>query len=901
MRVVTAPAGSGRTQFVMEAARAALRAGDTSLRVLAPTATLAQHLRNELAREGFVFRASMVQTLHQFVEPWCGDKPEVARATLHLIAEEAVRRAKRPEFARVAGLAGFCASTARVIAEFSAAGCASERLAQNLPDAPLAQAFLAVYREVERGLEARGLAMRAERLARAAKRIESEGTGEIRTILIEGFHALPEPELRVISALDSRAAVTMVLTDEVLAQKVCAAVGPVERKTLPPSRPRAAERFFRAQTVERESEEIARRIVEQVSGGRLFREIGIIVRAADAYEPVLRSTLARFGIPARFYFDAPLDRQPAIRMIAGAMDAMLEGWDHERMLAALRLAPRFANSIAMDRFDFAVREQMPGAGLGGLKALLVDDEGKPITTDAGRLLRKIDRIGAIEEWRGFEMAPKDWAAQSSALTALYRPARPVEGVSHARAIEWRSQSAALEEFEKALQSTAAALDANRRMSLAEFWGAMKQALRLTPLRAPDGRRNVVHVLSADEARQWELPVVFVCGMAEKQFPDVHRQDGFFPDWARRRLQQNGIGVRTTEDFEREERALFDAAAGTAASLLTFSYAEFDEGGNPNLQSIYLEGRSLVAEPVSGASPRPAAEAETALQAPALEISALDLLASLKERTAHFSPSSLETYLTCPFKYFAGRTLKLQPPPVRPEERLDPSLQGDIVHETLAEWYRQPRDVGGLFDEVFARVAEENRIPLTLKTERLRDAMREDVKAFAADAQWPRAAFQSEAERDFDFPLEGLLIIGKIDRLDTGAEDRAFVIDYKYSSAQNVRKRLEDPARLQAELYLMAAERAFGKKPAGMFYVSLRGEVKYFGWRYGGSPEALGKEPPAEWLETAARRALGAAAGIRAGRVEAKPIQPEVCDHCEFCDVCRYAAPLGAELAEEAGE
>ena len=901
MRIVTGPAGSGKTQFVLERVRAALRSGDDSVCVLAPTATLAQHLQNQLAREGFLFRSKLVQTLHGFVEPWAGKKPEVPAAALYLITEEAVGRVNRPEFARVARLAGFCSSLAHRIEEFSAAGCDSARLAESLPAAPLAEAFLAVYREVESELEKRGLAMRAARLAEVARKIEADGLGEIRTILLAGFYALPEPELRVIAALDKHADVTITLADGSLAASASSVSQRVSREVLARMRPAPAERLFRAPSIEREAEEIARRIIEQVASGRLFREIGIVVRAADVYEPVLRSTLTRFGIPAHFYFDAPLDRQPAIRMISGAVDAMLAGWDHDRMLAVLRLAPRFANSIAMDRLDFAVREQMPGAGLGGLKALLVDGEGKPFSTEAGRVMRKIDRIGPSEEWRGFEMTPKEWASQMSALAALYRPARPAEGVPHERALEWRGQSAALKEFEKALEATADAMDSNRRVAFSEFWCAVKKILRLMPLRTPDGRRNTVHVLSADESRQWELPVVFVCGMAEKQFPAVHRQDGFFPDWARRRLQQDGIGVRTTEDFEHEERALFEAVAGTATSLLTFSYAEFGADGNPNLQSIYLADRSLAAESLDEARPQPARAVQVPRQARALEIQAPDLLANLMQRTAHFSPSALETFLTCPFKYFAGRTVKLKLPPARPDERLEAPLQGEIVHETLAEWYREPRDIGALFDEAFARAVEKKRIPLTLPTERLRDAMRRDVITFAADTQWQRDQYKSETEKEFDFPLEGLIISGKIDRMDVDAEDRAFVIDYKYSAAQSVRKRLDDPARLQAELYLMAAERGFGKKPAGMYYVSLRGEVRYFGWQFGADEGALGKEPPPDWLETAERRTLAAAAEIRAGRVEARPIQPEVCKHCEYCDVCRYAARMGAEAAEEAGE
>ena len=49
--------------------------------------------------------------------------------------------------------------------------------------------------------------------------------------------------------------------------------------------------------------------------------------------------------------------------------------------------------------------------------------------------------------------------------------------------------------------------------------------------------------------------------------------------------------------------------------------------------------------------------------------------------------------------------------------------------------------------------------------------------------------------------------------DIDAAHRAFVFDYKYSNAQNTKGKLENQNLLQAPLYLMAAERSFGVKPA----------------------------------------------------------------------------------------
>ena len=871
MLLVTGPAGSGKTAFVVDRFRGALRAGNDAIRLLAPTATLAQHLQNRLAREGFVFRRGLIQTLSGFVEDWAGDVPQAPDTVLYLLVEDAARRVNRPEFAGVAHMPGFCASLTHTIAEFSSAGCDSARLAGSVPESPLGAAFLAVYQEVDRELERRGVTTRAKRLERAAERIESQGLGGIRTIWLDGFHALPDPELRVIGALSHHADLTLTLGDRDATETVRARLHAMGFRQERAGRPRAtpAMALMRAPGIEREAEEIARRILEQAAAGRPFREMGIIVRAAGTYVPVLRSTLERFGVPARFYFDSDLERHPAVRFPVGAVDAMLGGWDHAQTLKVLRLAPRFADSNVMDRFDFAVREQIPNAGLGALKALLAATPG------AERLMRLIDDLGAIEEWRSFEMAPKDWAARFRTLRHLFRPDARSLGVS-----------LPVPEMDEALDEAALALE-SRAMGIEDFWRAVKSVLRLKPLRLKDGRRNVVQVLSAEEARQWVLPVMFVCGMVEKQFPRFHAQDPFFPDAARCRLNATGIRVRTAAEFEREERALFDSAVGRATMLTTLSYPEFDARGERNLPSLYLEGLPLVAEESRAVRPQP--RYPPALRGRA-EIRVPGLLEFLRDKTTKLSPTDLESFLQCPFQYFGRRTLRLKAAPSRPQDRLDFLVQGNIVHEVLAAWWVDQGDVAPLFESVFERHVEDERIPIGYHTERLHNAMLDDLRGFVGDGQWPRGDFQSRMEEKFVFSLdESLAISGKIDRLDTAPDGRAYVIDYKYSSAQNTKDKLKDENLLQAPLYLMAAEEFFGVKAAGMFYVGIKGGVVYSGW----------KEIPEGWLEQKKEQTLQVVAAIRAGRVDVAPANPDKCIYCEFRDVCRVEAGAAEALAEGA--
>ncbi len=403
---------------------------------------------------------------------------------------------------------------------------------------------------------------------------------------------------------------------------------------------------------------------------------------------------------------------------------------------------------------------------------------------------------------------------------------------------------------------------------------------------------MVQVLSAPEARQWVLPVVFVCGMVEKQFPQFHRQDPFFPDGARARLNAAGMRVRTAAEFEREERALFDSAV-TRATMLTTLSAIPNSTGAARAICRRCSWRALRFRWKRRAPVRPrarnTAHANRSLTVAApIGIAAPPLLEFIAARTRTLSPTALETYLPCPFQYFATRLLRLKTAPPRPAERLDFLTQGNIVHEVLAGWWREGGDIAALFENVFARYVEEKRIPAaSYQTERLRNGMLEDLLQFARADIWPRGAYESRTEEPFEFELApGLAIRGKIDRLDVQG-DLAYVVDYKYSSTQRVKERREDENLLQAPLYLMAAEKYFHLRPAGVFYAGMKGEIRYVGWSHDGPIQS---EPiPEDWFARTTARTLAAVSEIRGGRVEPAPAHPAKCRFCDARDICRFEA------------
>jgi len=408
-------------------------------------------------------------------------------------------------------------------------------------------------------------------------------------------------------------------------------------------------------------------------------------------------------------------------------------------------------------------------------------------------------------------------------------------------------------------------------------------LRLTPLRVDDGRRNVVHVLGAHEARQWRLPVVFVCGLVEKQFPKFHTQDPFFPEAARAQLKQASIRLRTAADFEAEERFLFDWSVTRATESLTLSYPQCDARGQQNLRSLYLDGVTAEASPWKPVLPQPGRH--SAATRPLAVIASPDLLEALRLRHQVFRPTALESYLQCPFQFFGRYTLHLHAAPARPEKRLDFRTQGSIVHGVLAKLHRDGGRLEEAFESVFREICERDRLPAGYRTEASRERMLADLRALVEDPAWTQGR-EIRTEQKFNYRLSAdVEINGRVDRIDVTRDGGAYVIDYKYSGAQNTKSLGTNQNLLQPQLYMLALERFFELRPEGM---------SYWGFKGGIQRTPLIQFEPAPAIETALR----IADEVRAGRVEPHPADPEKCRFCELRDVCRFVAAAPA-LAEGA--
>src|ERR1019366_750884 len=241
----------------------------------------------------------------------------------------------------------------------------------------------------------------------------------------------------------------------------------------------------------------------------------------------------------------------------------------------------------------------------------------------------------------------------------------------------------------------------------------------------------------------------------------------------------------------------------------------------------LDSVSAAPSPWKSVLPQPGRQ-HGAARPPAV-IASPDLLEAVTLRRQAFRPTGLESYLQCPFQFFGRDTLRLQAAPARPEQRLDFRTQGTIVHAVLAAIHGDPQALEETFDRIFRRICEEQCVPPGYRTEACRQRMLADVRALVEDPAWTQG-YQIRTEQKFRYKLGAdVEISGRIDRIDVAPNNGAYVIDYKYSGAQNTKSRGTDETLLQPQLYLLAIERSFELRPEGMTYWGLKGGVQRNGW------------------------------------------------------------------------
>jgi ATP-dependent helicase/DNAse subunit B len=333
------------------------------------------------------------------------------------------------------------------------------------------------------------------------------------------------------------------------------------------------------------------------------------------------------------------------------------------------------------------------------------------------------------------------------------------------------------------------------------------------------------------------------------------------------------------------------------------------------------------------------QAETVSKAPG-PLANPSVLAALRDVHA-YGGTTLEGFDVCSYRWFVSHELSpqpLDPPP-------DPLVQGGIVHavlyalyeerpgstalprpDSLSAWIIRSRELVG----EIAATRELGRHPaeqaMLARVEGLlaRFLAEEAHRETAGFEPWLLEEAFSEAEEVEQPALEidGWRLHGAIDRVDRAPDGRALVIDYKLSSKVSAREKLEEEAKLQLQLYLIAVAELWGTETVGGLYHPLRGtserrprglvledaaaDLAGYGLF---KTDKVDREGFDELLADARRRAGAIVARMRAGQIDRDPgPRKGLRDHgicppfCDFAPICRRdrapVEPAGDEEDDE---
>ncbi len=501
----------------------------------------------------------------------------------------------------------------------------------------------------------------------------------------------------------------------------------------------------------------------------------------------------------------------------------------------------------------------------------------------------------------------------------------------------------------------------------------------------------VRVLSAGLARTLPADYVFLMGLGERGFPLLTPPDVVLDEPERQALRRAGVSLPGGGEMLAEEMFLFYEIVTRPRRQLVLSYPAVDEKGQGLLPGSFLATVQECFAP--GALPverramllqgydrdRPLSPAEYRVQAAQAlrggrrvplggELAAhlhaarrmVDLrlgspefgpydgrlrdpavlaeLARLHGPEKVYSPTALEDYVACPFRFFLSDVLKLTPLE-EPAEEIEVTRRGQAFHRALARLHQQLKAEGlhepgdaveehlqRRLDEAVAEYAARASSPASrelwrLEGERLKRFARRYGKHWRKFREpWgPRGVAPRPFDFEIDFGLpasEGrppapplvlrfedveVRISGRIDRVDVAElEDGLgfWIIDYKTGRSHHYTSGdLREYRRLQLTLYALAVEQVLlagqNARPLGLAYwmvgedgpkIALPGRNAVQWFHEAGRWHAI-REELRQWVATLV-------AHIRQGVFALKPRSEHCTQTCDFGQICRITQARG---------
>lgn len=705
---------------------------------------------------------------------------------------------------------------------------------------------------------------------------------------------------------------------------------------------------------ESESARVARDVVVALESGRRLDSVAVLFAGSNGHEAMLRESLARAAVPV-YAPGVALARTLAGRAALALLNVVESDFARTAVFDFLHLVAA-ATQQPVSSWDRISREAGVTRGrdrwhqsLGQLTALQRMQAADPHADE---------RTVTAAQWRADQAAGLDAAITqlASRLDALHRvqPANEfvaafgdvlssyvpdgVEGVDEVRG-----------EIEQL--GTIAAVGGH--FDLGSFRDAIRANLDVARLRMNRLDEGVL-VASHQAAAGLEFDEVMIAGAVEDAFPARAPVDPLLPETDMRRMQDR---FPMLEDrHARRRSALRDAesAIGSARQRLTLSAFQYESGGRRPKHASHLvvaaarrhdasiaSGSTLRAAPATPWLRRDVSPLSAVLSGPPLDVDELRLrdavagvggealrrplgLRAARRGSAltewdglvgggvvaplSVSPTALEKYATCGFRYFGESVLRLtsvdEPEDV---ESMDVATRGSLVHSVLERFFAEQRTAGrpglrepwdaadearvvALLGEELARIQVEGRSGLTVFLERDRQALAAELRRFlVADSAFRMETGAVPGEFESSLPetlVAGIRLRGKVDRIDYSADrSEAWVLDYKtgsdrkYASLRTGTDPLAGGTLLQLAAYARAADAP--RVYAAYWFITRRAGFQML--------PGTRSEPPHEAFE---RTVAAILAGVEAGVFPAVPGEEDEfrgsftnCTYCALDRIC----------------
>jgi ATP-dependent helicase/nuclease subunit B len=562
-------------------------------------------------------------------------------------AYEAAMRNELPYFAPVAKFPGFARATAATIGELRAADIPAEKLEaleESGPDhaallerfqeqmeevsvADRTVLFQSALEEVRAGADfARHPLLLMDVPIHSA--IERAFLVELASAAKEVLFTCPAGDLRTLCDLRMVPGVKENAAAPVPLDSSLARLGfYLFSETTPPEGKRDDEVvFFSAPGEERESVEIARRILAEAEKGISFDCMAVLLRTPGTYAGLMEAALRRAGIPASFARGSRRP-DPSGRALLALLACAAEGLSARRFAEYLSFAQ--VPSLAEDGAPPAKEAEFvpPEDDALGSAASAFAPPALNASRDQDDQQKDADRselAGALRApWKWEELlvdaavigGKERWARRLDGLQNQFKQElgesskeepdsprveavrRKLRNLAHLRAFAlpvieelaalpesatWGGWIAALEQLVPRVlrqpERLLAALADLKPMGpvasvpLAEVQNVLQHWLANLQQQPPESRYGCVLVATPEQARGRSFDVVFIPGLAERMFPEKLREDPLLLDKLRRQLSSD---LSVLSDRSQQERLLLQIAVGAARRRLYLSYPRLD--------------------------------------------------------------------------------------------------------------------------------------------------------------------------------------------------------------------------------------------------------------------------------------------------------------------------------------